>query len=185
MLPLLYNNREGSWKRARLQVFPPHEETEGRLRPNCERHARQEHQLPPHIMLQRHSQCSGAEQSRPWLCGVVAGSLKTEQTALAEAQLRRGAHCRGTLSPPPQQTYDQQGCNVYADNGLGRCKPGGRGRRTLPRAISPLSKKNRIPRNENTKPRPVSTTPISAPERIPSVGRYALASIQHTPDAPV
>lgn len=59
---------------------------------------------------------------------------------------------------------------MFADKGLGRCMPGGRGRRTLPRAISPLSKKNRIPRNENTKPRPVSTTPISAPGAHPFSG---------------
>ncbi len=59
---------------------------------------------------------------------------------------------------------------MFADKGLGRCMPGGRGRRTLPRAISPLSKKNRTPRNENTNPRPVSTTPISAPGAHPFSG---------------
>ena len=107
--------KEHSRRRTYLQVFPPHEEAQGGLGPNCEGHPCQEHQL----------HCAQA---------LAAGKAKCS----ARVCTLQGSKAR-------------------------------RKRRTLPRAIRPLSKKNIMPRNEKTKPRPVRTTPISAhAERLAS-----------------
>lgn len=115
------------------------------------------------------------------------GSLETEQAALAETQWRDGtAHTTVELLALFHNRHTfKKAATCLQTKGWGvACQVDGGGAH-CPGLSAPCQKRIGLPGTRILTPGPSARRRFLRPERIPSVGCYALAYIQHAPDTPV